>query len=328
MFCNKFTDGRKPKIVLLDAQTVGEEKDLAPLADLGELVIHPLTAPGEIVSRIGDADIVLTNKVALGEAEMAAAPKLGLIGIFATGYNIIDLEAARRRNIVVCNVKGYSTQSVVQHVFGLLIALASGICRHNQAVQDGEWADSPTFSFWKQPTIEIAGKTIGIVGFGDIGSAVGRVAHAFGMQVLAYTPRPKPAPDYSPFAFVELDELFARSDYISLNCPLTAETAGMINLDSIARMKKSACLINCGRGGLVNEADLRQALEQGLLAGAGVDVTQIEPMPRESPLFGAPNCIITPHIAWATVEARARLIKAVAVNIRNYLAGAPSSVVS
>lgn len=328
MFQNKFTGGGKPKIVILDGQTVGAEQDLSALAELGELTVFGLTGPEQTASRIQDADIVLTNKVHLGEAEMAAAPNLGMIGIFATGYNIIDLEAARRRKIVVCNVKGYSTNSVVQHVFGLLIALASGICRHNQAVQAGEWADSPTFSFWKQPTREIAGKTIGIVGFGDIGSGVGRVAHAFGMSVLAYSPRPKPEPGYTPFAFVGLDELFSRADYISLNCPLTPETAGLINLNTLSKMKREAVLINCGRGGLVNEADLRRALEQGIIAGAGLDVTETEPMPRESPLFQAPNCIITPHIAWATVEARERLVKEVAANIRNYLAGTPSNVVN
>ncbi|MBQ4133137.1 MAG: D-2-hydroxyacid dehydrogenase [Desulfovibrionaceae bacterium] len=328
MFQNKFVDGKRPKIVILDGRTIGEEQDLSSLAELGELVEYPLTSPEQTADRIADADIVLTNKVHIGEEAMAAAPRLGMIGIFATGYNMIDLEAARRRNIVVCNVRGYSTNSVVQHVFGLLLALASGICRHNQAVQAGEWADSPTFSFWKQPTIEIAGKTMGIVGFGDIGSGVAKVANAFGMEVIAYAPRPKPAPDYGPFAFVELDELFARSDYISLNCPLTAETAAMINRTSLSKMKRSACLINCGRGGLVNEADLRWALEEGIIAGAGLDVAETEPMPRESPLFGAPNCIITPHIAWATVEARERLLKEVAANIRNYLAGTPSSVVN
>lgn len=315
-----------PRIVVLDSQTLG--LDLAPIAELGELVEYFLTAPEETAERIKDADIVLTNKVEIGEAEMAAAPKLKFIGIFATGYNSIDCVAAKARGIVVSNVAGYSTNSVVQHIFGLLTGLAGDICQHDKAVQEGEWADSETFSFWKRPMIELAGKTIGIVGFGNIGSGVAKVANAFGMRVIAYAPHPKPKPGFEPFEFVGLDELFRQADVISLNCPLTHESAGMINKNSLAKMKKTAYLINCSRGGLVNEADLRNALEEGLIAGAGLDVTAEEPMPKTSPLFGAPNCLITPHVAWATVEARERLLAEVVCNIKNFLAGRPSNVVN
>ena len=315
-----------PKIVVLDSQTL--DMDLSLIGGLGELTEYALTAPCETAGRIMNADIVLTNKVELGAAEMDAAPSLKLIGLFATGYNMIDINAAKERGIVVSNVAGYSTDSVVQHVFGLLTGLASGICCHGRAVEEGEWERAETFCFWKRPTIELAGKVMGIVGFGDIGSGVARVANAFGMQVHAYAPRPKPKPGFEPFRFVELDELFRESDFISLNCPLTSETAGMINADSLGKMKKSAYLINCSRGELVNEMDLRKALDDGVIAAAGLDVTAEEPMPRTSPLFGAPNCLITPHTAWATVEARERLLKGVLCNIRNFLDGRPSNVVN
>ena len=315
-----------PRIVVLDSQTLG--MNLSSLAGLGELVEYPLTAPDETVERIRGADIVLTNKVRISAAEMEGAPHLGMIGLFATGYNNIDVDAARQRGIAVCNVAGYSTDSVVQHVFGLLLSLAGGICRHGRAVREGEWAASATFSFWKKPTVEIAGKTMGIVGFGNIGSGVARVANAFGMKVIAYAPRPKPEPDFSPFRFAGLDELFSESDFISLNCPLSPENFGMINRARLSQMKRSAYLINCSRGGLVNEADLRAALDEGLIAGAGLDVTVEEPMPRSSPLFRAPNCLITPHIAWATVEARERLLEEVVRNIKSFLAGKPCNVVN
>ena len=319
---------QKYKIVSLDSDSLGSDMDWSAYYLAGEFTPYGGTLPEQVNERIKDADIVLTNKVELGEAEFAAAPKLKLIVVFATGFNQVDIKAASKRNIVVCNVKDYSTPSVAQHVFALILDLAGAIALHVNAVEAGEWAKASSFCFWIKPTYELAGKTLGIVGFGAIGSAVAQIGNAFGMRILAHSPSPKPKPAYGPFQFVELDELLASSDFVSLNCPLNEQTKNIVDMQFLSKMKPNAFLINCSRGGLINEKDLRKALERGVIAGAGLDVAVDEPMPNSSPLFGAPNCIITPHMAWATYEARTRLMRGVLDNVKNFIAGNPSNVVN
>ena len=316
----------KPRIVILDAGSVSNDIPWPDFAALGDVTAHGHTKKDEIIDRIKDAEIVLTNKIYLTAEHIAAAPKLKYIGTLATGYNQVDGKAAAARGIPLCNVPDYSTTSVVQHVFALMFNLSSKICQLAQSVKDGDWAKSVHFCYWKDPIIELHGKTLGVVGFGDIGSAVARTAHHFGMNVIAYAPRPKPAPEYSPFAFVELADLFKQADVISLHCPLTPENTNMINASLLRTMKKSALIINCARGPLINEPDLLEALEQGIIGGAGLDVVTHEPMPDNNPLCNAPNCIITPHVAWCSVEARTRLIQGVYDNVKNFLSGKPTNV--
>lgn len=316
----------KPKIVFLDAGTIGDDISWPDFGSLGEVVMHDATRPEDVAGRIAEARILLTNKVIISSGHIAGAKKLRYIGTIATGYNQVDGEAAAARGIPVCNVPDYSSATVMQHVFTLLLALASQTCQLAESVRRGDWSKSPHFSYWFRPITELAGKTMGIVGFGDIGSKVGFTAHAFGMKVIAHAPRPKPKPGYEPFAFVGLDELFEAADVVTLHCPLTEENTGMINAQTLAGMKKSAFLINTARGPLVNEADLCRALALGEIAGAGLDVVSSEPMPDSNPLRAAPNCIITPHVAWASVEARERLMRGVFDNIKNFLDGTPSNV--
>ena len=318
----------KFKIVSLDSDSLGNDMDWSAYYLAGEFVSYGDTLPEQVHNRIKDADIVLTNKVELGEAEFAAAPNIKLVVVFATGYNQIDIKAASKRNILVCNVKDYSTPSVAQHIFALMLDLAGAITLHANAVAEGEWSRATSFCFWKKPTYELAGKTLGIIGFGSIGSAVAKIGNAFGLRIIAYSPSPKPKPDYAPFEFASIDELLACSDFVSLNCPLNEQTKCMVDMQFLSKMKASAFLINGSRGGLINEKDLRKALEDGIIAGAGVDVVVDEPMPNCNPLFGAPNCIITPHMAWATYEARTRLMQGVLDNVKNFIAGKPSNVVN
>lgn len=311
----------KPTIVFLDSSTMGEDFPEPDFSALGNYVSYSYTKPEQVAERIRDAEIVLTNKVCLSAAHVTGAPKLKYIGTVATGYNQVDIAAAAKRGIPVCNVPDYSTHSVVQHVFTLLLALSSQVCELGQAVRNGEWSKKEIFCFWDKPIVELHGKTMGVVGFGDIGSHVAAVAHAFGMKVLAHAPRPKPAPGYGPFAFVSLEELFAQSDVVSLHCPLTPENTGMVNAALLRTMKTGAYLINTARGPLVNESDLAEALTRGHIAGAGLDVVSEEPMPDSNPLRLAPNCLITPHVAWSSIEARVRLMDAVKENIRCFLDG-------
>ena len=315
-------------IVILDAGPTGNDVVWPPLETLGTVTRYENTLPNELVSRIKDATIALTNKVIISAASIASAPKLKYIGTIATGFNQVDIDAARACGITVCNVPNYSTAAVAQHTFGLILALASGVHFHAVDVRNGQWSKAPYYCFWNQTPIELAGKTLGIVGFGNIGQAVGRLGNAFGMKVVVYVPRPKPAPEYAPFAFVGLDELFAQSDVVSLHCNLTPENTGMVDADKIRIMKKTAIIINCSRGPLIKDADLAEALQQGLIAGAGLDVVEKEPMPDSNPLRTSPNCIITPHIAWATIESRNRLLATVYNNIQMFLQGSPVNVVN
>ena len=304
------------KIVILDG-FVANPGDLSwePLAQLGELTVHEYTAPQDVIARIGDAPIILTNKTVISAEVMAAYPNLRYIGVLATGYNVVDIAEAKKRGIVVTNVPAYSTPTVAQFTMALLLEICLHVGHHSRVVHEGKWSACRDFAFWDYPLMELQGKTIGIVGYGSIGKEVAKVAQAFGMKVLAYSRHG--AEDFH----TELDELYAKADIVSLHCPLTAENTGMINAATIAKMKDGVILINTARGGLINEADLRDALLSGKVYAAASDVTCKEPINADSPLLGVPNMIITPHIAWAATEARQRLLSVAIDNVRQYLAG-------
>ena len=309
------------KIVVLDGYATNPG-DLSwdGLAEFGELAVYDRTPAELTVERAAGAEVLITNKVFIGAAEMAALPDLAYIGIQATGVNVVDLDAARRHRIAVANVPAYSTASVAQHVFALLLELARGVGRHNQRVRQGAWTNCPDFAFQDTPQIELADKVFGVVGFGDIGQATAKIAAAFGMRILVHTrtPDPQAFPDID---YVELDQLLTEADVISLSCPLTSETERLINAERLAGMKASAYLINTGRGLLVDETALADALRDGEIAGAGLDVLSQEPPPSDNPLLDAPNCFITPHLAWATRAARQRLIDELVANLKAFLAG-------
>ncbi|MBC8011098.1 MAG: D-2-hydroxyacid dehydrogenase [Burkholderiales bacterium] len=316
------------KIAILDAFTTNPgDLSWEALAALGELTCHERTPTTQIVERARDAEIVLTNKTPLSAETIAALPRLRYLGVLATGYNVVDVAAARARGIVVCNVPAYGTASVAQAVFALLLELTNRTGAHAQAVRAGRWSASPDFCFWEGELIELAGRTLGIVGYGEIGRAVGQIARAFGMRVLASSRSGVPGTTSDGAEWVTLDTLFRESDVISLHCPLTPETRELVDAARLAQMKPGAFLLNTARGALVNEADLAAALHEGRLAGAGLDVLSTEPPAAENPLLRAPNCIITPHIAWATRAARARLVETAVGNVRAFLVGAPRNVV-
>ncbi len=317
------------KIVILDGYTVNPgDNPWTALEQLGELTVYERTGQNQVIERAKEAQILLTNKTLLTEDIISKLPALQFIGVLATGYNVVDLEAAAKRNIPVCNVPGYSPPSVAQHVFALLLEFTNRVSMHDRAVKDGEWALQDDFCFWKAPLLELKDKKMGIVGFGGIGQMVGNIAHGFGMEVIAYAPRPKSAPHYTPFKFSGLEELFSEADVISLHCPLTDENERFINSSLLSTMKKSAFLINTSRGPLIHEADLAEALRNGTIAGAALDVVETEPMMPGSPLAGTPNLIITPHIAWATLEARARLSSITTENVRSFINGKAVNVVN
>ena len=317
------------QIVILDGYSVNPgDLNWDGIAALGSVQVFDRTPAEEIVARIGHANAVLTNKCVMTEAILSACPELKYIGELATGYNNIDLNAARAHGVTVTNIPAYSTQSVVQMVFALLLEATQHVGLHSAAVHAGEWSASPDFCFWKTPLMELSGKTMGIVGFGRIGQGVAKVARAFGMNVLAYGPRYKPEMDEDGCRAATLNELFAESDVISLNCPLFPETERLIRAENIARMKQGAILVNTSRGGVVDEADVRAALDSGRIGAFCADVAGREPIPSNSPLLGAPNCILTPHIAWAPLEARKRLMSIAENNLRAWLAGTPVNVVS
>ena len=317
------------KIVILDGFALNPgDLDWSPLSRFGEVTVYERTgSEEEAIQRIGKAQIVLTNKVPITAAIMDACPSVKLICEQATGYNNIDIAAAAKRGITVCNVPSYSTDSVAQLTFALLLEICHNVGLHNQQVHKGAWCDSPDFCFWSSPLTELSGKTLGIVGLGSIGQAVARIGKAFGMRILAFSRTQRP--ECADFAeYVSLDQLLAQSDVVSLHCPLFPETAEMINETSIGKMKDGAILLNTSRGGLVNEAALAGALRSGKLRAAAVDVVSSEPMTRDNPLLTAPNCYITPHIAWAPLEARIRLMNTLEENIRAWLIGAPQNVVN
>ncbi|MSU63774.1 MAG: D-2-hydroxyacid dehydrogenase [Pedosphaera sp.] len=315
------------KIVVLDGHTLNPgDLSWEPLRALGECEIHERSAPGEVVPRSTAASVLITNKVAIAREQIAQLPDLRYIGVTATGYNIVDVAAARERGIDVSNVPTYGTRSVAQMTFALLLELTQHAGDHAKSVRDGRWSRSPDFCYWDHPLIELDGLTMGIIGFGRIGRAVAELALAFGMRVLVATRRTSDLPP--GMARADLDDLFRQSDVISLHCPLTPETKNLVNAARLRLMKPTAFLINTSRGPLVEEAALADALNSGRLAGAALDVLAVEPPPVANPLLLAENCLITPHIAWATRAARARLMETSIANVRAFKAGKPQNVVN
>lgn len=315
------------KIVVLDGYALNPgDLSWQGLGQCGELTVYDRTTPELAVERAAGACVVLTNKVLLGETEIARLPELRYIGVLATGVNVVDLGAARTRGIVVTNVPAYSTPSVAQHVFALLLELSRGVGRHAALVREGAWCRSADFAFWQSPQVELAGKTFGIVGFGGIGRAVARIAKAFDMHVLVHTRTPDmQAPGAE---FTSLERVFAEADVVSLHCPLSRETQGLVDAERLAGMKPNAFLINTGRGPLIDEAALADALQRGVIAGAGLDVLSQEPPATDNPLLNARNCLITPHLAWATLAARQRLMETVTANVKAFLTGTPQNQVN
>ena len=316
-----------PRIVVLDGFTLNPgDLDWAALRTLGECRIFDRTPANAVLERAHGASIVLTNKTPLPRTVITALPGLRYIGVLATGCNVVDLAAASARGIPVTNAPGYGTPSVAQHVFALLLELTQYTGRHAETVRAGRWSASPDFCYWETPIVELAGRTIGIIGLGSIGAAVARIAQAFGMKVLAATRRART--DMPHVEFTNVEDVFSRSDVVTLHCPLTTETQGLVNARRIGLMKRDAFLINTGRGPLVVEQDLADALNTDRIAGAGLDVLSVEPPAPNNPLLSARNCLITPHIAWASRAARARLLGIVVENVRNFLAGTPANVVN
>lgn len=316
-------------IVVLDGYAMNPgDLDWSALRSLGDCKIFDRTSAAEIVGRSNNADVLITNKVPLSEETLSQLPQLKYIGVTATGYNIVDIAASKKRGIVVTNVPAYSTASVAQLVFALLLELTHHTGHHSSAVRNGRWCANPDFSFWDFPLTELAGKTFGIIGYGNIGNAVAKIAAAFEMKVLVFSRHKTSEFSENSDVYTDLDSLLRQSDIISLHCALTAETDRMINAQRIALMKPTAFLINTGRGGLVDENALADALNNNSIAGAGLDVLSTEPPPQNNPLLSANNCIITPHFAWASEAARKRLMDVVVNNVRSFIAGHPENVVS
>jgi glycerate dehydrogenase len=311
-------------IVILDGFTANPgDISWAAIEALGNCKIYDRTGEADVVARAADADIVLTNKTLITQKSLAALPRLRYIGVLATGYNTVDVQAAQQRGILVCNVPEYSTPNVTQAVFALLLELTNRTGHHSQTVHEGRWSASPDFCYWDGELVELAGRTLGIVGYGRIGKAVAAVGRAFGMQILAHRRSASDDPQ-----FVSLDRLLSESDVVSLHCPLVPDTKELINAATLAQMKPSAFLINTARGALIHEPDLAAALNAERIAGAGLDVLSVEPPLASNPLLSARNCVLTPHVAWATRNARLRLLEVTAANIRSYLLNRPQNVIT
>lgn len=314
------------KIILTDAQTVTQgDLSLEPLKEFGEVVVNQLTEYKDIAETIKDADAVICNKTLLNAETLKLARNLKYIGLFATGYNNIDVDYCKKSGITVCNAGSYSTDAVCQHTFALILECMSRAGDYNEFVQKGGWKDSPTFSPFVYPTFELSGKTIGIVGYGNIGKAVAKVAKAFNMNVLAYR---RTAVKDDVAKIVDIDTLLNESDIVTVHCPLNKESEKLFNRDIFEKMKDGAIFINTARGGVIVEDDLVVALESGKLSFAGIDVLETEPMADNCKLLNVKNCILTPHIAWAPMETRERLMQIVCSNIRNFLSGTPTNVVN
>ena len=308
------------KIVVLDGCTVNPGNlDWSPVSCHGEFTTYDRTSREQVLERVGDAEIILTNKTVLDKELIDAMPNLKYIGVLATGYNVVDLAAARARNIPVTNIPEYGTFAVAQYTMALILELASRVGLHDTAVKNGEWINSRDFCFWKAPMVELEGRTLGIIGYGRIGKAVEKMAKAFGMNVLIHS---------RSYQTATMEELCAKSDIITLHCPLTDANKHFVNAEFISKMKDGAWLINTARGPLVEEQALADALHSGKLGGVAVDVVEVEPMREASPLMSAPNSIITPHVAWAPDEARQRLINVAGSNIGAFLKGEPENVVN
>lgn len=310
------------KIVVLDGYTLNPgDLSWQELEALGQCTIYDRTDADQLLERAQGASIVLTNKTVLDGTAIDRLSELQYIGVLATGYNVVNIEAAKRREIAVTNVPAYGTSSVAQLTFALLLELTHAVGHHASTVRDGRWATSPDFCYWDTPLVELDNLTLGIVGFGHIGRQVAKIGQAFGMNLVALRRHSNDAEEHD-VEFVELDELLTRSDVVSLHCPLTPDTQGLINAQRLRLMKPSAFLLNTSRGPLINEPDLAHALNTDIIAGAGLDVLSVEPPVSGNPLIGAKNCIITPHIAWATCAARARLLTTAVANVRAFLDGA------
>ncbi len=317
------------KIVVLDGYTLNPgDLSWEELEKLGDLTVYDRTSVDEIIANAKEADIVFTNKVSIDAVTLANLPRLKFIGVLATGYNIVDIVAARQNGIIVANVPGYSTASVAQLAFAMLLELTHHVQRHSDSVMAGVWADSADFSYWNYPLIELADKTIGIVGFGSIGEKMADIATAFGMQVIGSKRHHTDQSHRPNFRWANLPDLLAQSDVVSLHTPLTTDTHGFINKKTLALMKPSAFLLNTSRGPLIVEQDLADALNKGIIAGAGIDVLSQEPPAADNSLFKIKNCLITPHIAWATKEARTRLMATTVSNLTAFINGKPVNVVN
>lgn len=316
-------------IVVLDGYTLNPgDCPWTPLESLGEVTVYEQTKPAEVTVRGKDAEIIVVNKVRISKEHLQRLPLLKLVAVTATGHDCVDSNAARKKSVLVCNVPVYGTDSVAQFVLAQVLQLCHHIAKHDAAVRAGEWRERGYFSFSLTPQIELVGKTMGIVGFGRIGRRVGQLADAFGMRVVAHTRTESNPPHYEGFEFLSLDKLAQESDVVSLNCPLTHQTNGLINSSFLSRCKSTAMLINASRGALVNELDLAEALTSGTIAGAALDVVSTEPIGMDNPLLAAPNCIITPHMAWSSLEARRRLMQSTADNIAAFQRGQPQNVVN
>ena len=316
------------KIVVLDGYTENPgDLSWEGLERLGEVTVYDRTAPEEAAERIGGASLVLTNKTPITREVLESCGNVRYIGVLATGYNVVDVQAARERGIVVTNIPAYGTEAVGQYAIALLLEICNQVGHHSRAVHEGRWESCRDFCFWDYPLIELAGKTMGIVGFGRIGRTVARIAQALGMNILACANHPNPAYENESCRYASLEEVLAQSDVISLHCPLTKETEGLINRDTIGKMKDGVILLNNSRGPLVVEEDLAEALKTGKVYAAGVDVVSTEPIRGDNPLLAAPNCFITPHISWAPRETRQRLMDIAVQNLKSYLEGWPENVV-
>lgn len=317
------------KIVVLDGYALNPgDLSWEKLERIGEVTVYDRTSTEDIVERIGDAEIIYTNKTHLTKEILEVIKNVRFIGVLATGYNVVDIDTAKEKGIVVSNIPTYGTQSVAQFTMALLLEICHHVGEHSQEVKKGAWGRSKDFCFWNHPLMELTGKNIGLIGMGRIGQETAKVAQAFGLKILAYDAHPKKELETDTFKFVELDELFENSDIISLHCPLFESTKGIINKNNIAKMKDGVVIINTSRGPLIDENDLAEALNSGKVGSAAVDVLSVEPARDDNPLMTAKNCLITPHIAWAPLEARERLLNLAIKNLTAFLSGSPQNVVN
>lgn len=317
------------KIVVLDGYTENPgDLSWEGLEELGTLTVYDRTPKELVLERIGDADAIYVNKVVISREILEQCPNLRFIGMLATGYNVVDVEAAKERGVVVCNIPNYGTDAVGQFAIALLLEICHHVQHHSTAVHEGRWAENPDWCFWDYPLIELAGKTMGVIGFGRIGQCTARIAQALGMKILAYDAFENPALVSETCRYVDLDTLLAESDVVSLHCPLFPETEGIINKDTISRMKDGVIILNNSRGPLIVEQDLADALTSGKVYAAGLDVVSTEPISEANPLLKAPNCLITPHISWAPKESRQRLMDIGVNNLKQFIVGTPVNVVN
>lgn len=319
----------KPRIVVLEGFTTNPgDISWEPLSELGDLTVYDRTTPDEVALRAGDADIILPNKIVWTKELLEQIPRCRLMQLLSTGFNVVDLQAARDLGITVCNVPAYSTPDVVQHVFALILETTNHVARYAESVRDGDWVKAKDFTYLFDPLTELSGKTLGIIGMGSIGQGVARVALAFGMEVVFENPHARPQLEGAHCTQASRDELLGASDVVTLHCPASAQTTGMVNAGFLGKMRRGARLVNTARGALVNSADVAAALESGQLSWYAADVAEHEPMAADDPLMTTEHAIITPHVGWATTEARERLVAQAAANVRAFLDGAPVNVVN